>query len=562
MINATLSNVELTRVKALESYHIMDTLPEQEFDNITKIAQEICHTSMSLLSFIDADRQWFKSTRGIEVQEVPREKSACSETLQPPYRIRVIDDVRTDARFKDSLVKFPEGVVFYASVPLVNEQGFALGTLCIMDTVARSLTQAQEKTLYALSTQVVNLLELRKKKNELESKQNALRSSNHELELAKERLEIALKDKSEFLSMMSHEIRTPLHAILGNINLLLEESPRADQEIPLNVLKFTGETLLSIINDILDYSKLEAQKVEVERISFHLSDLISNIVEINWHRAKERGNVIKVELDPTIPTYLIGDPTRLVQVINNLVSNAVKFTKKGEISIRCIAQNIEQQKVNVQFEVADTGIGIAPESLDMIFDEFAQASALTTRQFGGTGLGLAIIKKILALFGSEIKVESTLNVGSKFYFTMPFKIAEKIVEETHLLELSFENYRVLAVDDNEINLRIIDRNLTKKGMLVHTFSSPLDALKSVEEGNQYDIAIVDLQMPDLNGFELAKRIWAILPKLPIIASSADNNAETVAISLKTNMNDYLLKPHTAQDLYKVLAKHLIAAMPK
>ncbi|WP_344397293.1 GAF domain-containing protein, partial [Streptomyces asiaticus] len=226
-----------------------------------------------------------------------------------------------DERFSDNPLTIGSPyVVFYAGIPLVAENGHALGTLCVIDSSPRSLKEEQVDALKALASQAMGQLELRKKTFELMETKESLELKNFALTEAKDNLEVALKAKSTFLSMMSHEIRSPLHAILGNINLLLEESPRPDQEDPLNVLRFTGETLLSIINDILDFSKLEAGKVQLENISFNIRDLVKNIASINLHRAKDQGNKILIEIADNVPNYVGGDPIRLVQVINNLVS--------------------------------------------------------------------------------------------------------------------------------------------------------------------------------------------------------------------------------------------------
>ncbi|MFY7829284.1 MAG: ATP-binding protein [Flectobacillus sp.] len=549
---------ESARLEALRSYVILDTLPERDYDSITQIAQEICQTPISLISLIDKDRQWFKSVKGLEAQETPRELSFCGHTILNPNEPLIVENASEDERFFDNpFVTNDPGVQFYAGVPLVTSMGYALGTLCVLDSKPRSLEDDQIEALKALANQVINQFELRKKTLQLEKIKEDLEIKNKELEQAKLNLEEALKAKSVFLSMMSHEIRTPLHSILGNIHLLLEEQPRKEQEAPLKVLKFTGETLLSIINDILDYSKLEAQKVQIEKIPFNLIDLLNNIVEINWHRSKEKGNKLILDLDANIPAFLEGDPTRLVQVINNLVSNAVKFTKNGEITLKVGVLAKAEKEVELKFEVIDTGIGISEDSLPNIFDEFAQASALTTRQFGGTGLGLAIIKRILQLFDSEIYVTSKLNEGSNFYFTIKFNIAEnQNYSIKELTDFDFRGYQVLAVDDNEINLKIIARNLLKKGINVDTTASPLEALQLISSGKNYDLAIIDLQMPEMNGFELSKEIRKINQTLTIIASSADNNSETIKEAFEIGMNDYLLKPHTAEELYLLLAKHL------
>ncbi|MFY7829211.1 MAG: ATP-binding protein [Flectobacillus sp.] len=548
---------EKERLETLKSYKILDTLPERDFDDIVRIASQICQTPISTITIIDENRQWFKAKQGVENSEGPRELSFCAHAIVQPDRPLIIEDAREDERFSDNPLTIGSPyVVFYAGIPLVAENGMPLGTLCVIDSTPKRLKEEQIVALKALASQAMGQLELRKKTFELlETKQN-LELKNQALTNAKEKLEIALKAKSTFLSMMSHEIRSPLHAILGNINLLLEESPRNDQEEPLNVLKFTGETLLSIINDILDFSKLEAGKVQLENISFNLRDLVKNIVSINLHRAKEQGNKLQVEIAEQVPNYVGGDPTRLVQVINNLVSNAVKFTKNGVVTIK-VSLKEQLSTANVlTIEVIDTGIGIPQDAVNQIFEEFVQASSKTTRQFGGTGLGLAIIRKIVELFGTRILVESEVGKGSTFKFDLTVaQVPQELTKKDTVTNFNFEGFNVMAIDDNAINLIIINRSLQKKGISVKTFTNGIDALESLKTGTPYDLIIVDLQMPEMNGFEFAEEVRKF-SEIPIIASSADNNTETIELALSLGMNDYLLKPHTPQDLYILLAQHL------
>lgn len=548
---------EKERLETLKSYKILDTLPERDFDDIVRIASQICQTPISTITIIDENRQWFKAKQGVENSEGPRELSFCAHAIVQPDRPLIIEDAREDERFSDNPLTIGSPyVVFYAGIPLVAENGMPLGTLCVIDSTPKRLKEEQIVALKALASQAMGQLELRKKTFELlETKQN-LELKNQALTNAKEKLEIALKAKSTFLSMMSHEIRSPLHAILGNINLLLEESPRNDQEEPLNILKFTGETLLSIINDILDFSKLEAGKVQLENISFNLRDLVKNIVSINLHRAKEQGNKLQVEIAEQVPNYVGGDPTRLVQVINNLVSNAVKFTKNGVVTIK-VSLKEQLSTANVlTIEVIDTGIGIPQEAVNQIFEEFVQASSKTTRQFGGTGLGLAIIRKIVELFGTRILVESEVGKGSTFKFDLTVaQVPQELTKKDTVTNFNFEGFNVMAIDDNAINLIIINRSLQKKGISVKTFTNGIDALESLKTGTPYDLIIVDLQMPEMNGFEFAEEVRKF-SEIPIIASSADNNTETIELALSLGMNDYLLKPHTPQDLYILLAQHL------
>ncbi|MFC0181411.1 Signal transduction histidine kinase [Pseudarcicella hirudinis] len=549
---------EVERLNVLKDYSILDTLPEKDFDDITKIASEICQTPISLVSLIDEKRQWFKSSFGLNTRETPREVSFCAHAIITPEESFIIPDATKDERFFDNpLTTGAPYVIFYAGIPLVNSDGFPFGTLCVIDSKPKNLTEEQVIALKALANQVMSQLELRKKALNLQQIRNTLEKKNEELVLAKSNLEEALKAKSIFLSMMSHEIRTPLHAILGNIQLLLEESPRPDQEQPLKVLKFTGETLLSILNDILDFSKIEAGKVDLEEIQLDIHNLIENIITINLQKAQERGNVITAMIDPGIKPDLLGDPTRLVQIINNLVSNAVKFTQNGEIAIKAILIENSAGFNTVSFQISDTGIGIEKEALSRIFEEFSQASNKTTRKFGGTGLGLTITKKLLSLFKSDLRVTSELGTGSIFSFDLTFKKGiKKAPKAEPEAPKDFTGFKVLAVDDNEINLKLISHNLTKKGIIVSKFISPIDALESAKS-EKYDLLLLDLQMPEMSGFELCAEIRKFSPDIPIIATSADNTRETSEEVVRAGMNDSLPKPHTDKDLLRVLSKYLV-----
>lgn len=549
---------EQERLSVLKDYSILDTLPEKDFDDITKIASEICQTPISLVSLIDEKRQWFKSAFGLDARETPREVSFCAHAIISPDESFIIPDATKDERFFDNpLTTGAPYVIFYAGIPLVNSDGFPFGTLCVIDSKPKNLTEEQIIALKALANQVMSQLELRKKAINLQQIRNTLEKKNDELVQAKSKLEEALKAKSVFLSMMSHEIRTPLHAILGNIQLLLEESPRPDQEQPLKVLKFTGETLLSIINDILDFSKIEAGKIDLEEIHVDIPDLIQNIITINLQKAQERGNTITAMIDPGIKPNLLGDPTRLVQIINNLVSNAVKFTQNGEIIIKAIITENSADSNTISFQISDTGIGIEKESISKIFEEFSQASNKTTRKFGGTGLGLTITKKLLSLFNSDLSVKSELGVGSIFSFDMTFKKGTmKFTKTEQVVPVDFSGFKVLVVDDNEINLKLISHNLTKKGIIVSKFISPLDALESVKS-ERYDLLLLDLQMPEMSGFELCTEIRKLFPNIPIIATSADNTRETSDEVIRVGMNGSLPKPHTDKDLFRVLSQYLI-----
>jgi signal transduction histidine kinase/ActR/RegA family two-component response regulator len=556
MKNAPLPSNESARLRALHEYRILDTIPEAEYDHITRIASEICHTPASLINLIDQDRQWSKSKFGCAGAEVPRAISFCAHAILQPQELLVVPDACQDERFADNPMTVGQPPVrFYAGVPLVSSEGFPVGTLCVFDHEPNQLTEGQEAALRALADQTVSHFELRKKTAELEESQRQLRAINAELRAATERAEAIAEAKANFLSIMSHEIRTPIHTILGYTGILLED-PRPDQEAALRTLQFSGQTLLSLLNDILDFSKLDSGKVVLEAIPFNPGELIDQIVATHSPQARAKINRLRTHLDPALPPALLGDPVRLTQVLNNLVSNAVKFTTHGDVTLDVRVLATDAATTTVRFRVADTGVGIPAEAQERIFEDFSQASAATTRKFGGTGLGLSITRKLLQLFGSQIHLESKVGQGSTFTFAIQFRNTDVAsTPRPDAPTIDFNGFRVLAVDDNAVNLKLIGHHLAKKGITADLFTSPLDALHATEV-KTYDLLFLDLQMPEMSGFELCVAIRQHNLTVPIIALSADASPETIASVLRLGMNGFVAKPYTLDKMQEVLAQYL------
>lgn len=380
-----------------------------------------------------------------------------------------------------------------------------------------------------------------------------------ELIAAKEIAEKAAKAKSEFLSVMSHEIRTPLNAIIGINHLLRQEQHLPSQVTNLNTLNISAENLLNLINDILDFSKIEEGKIRFNENSLDLRKVINNIRQANTLRSDERGNRIRLMIDEDLPKFVRGDEVRLGQILNNLVSNAVKFTKNGLISIEVSMVASYTDTTNIQFAVKDTGIGIDKSKQQLIFERFTQANSDITREFGGSGLGLAIISKLLNLQNSKVEVDSEPGKGSTFSFILAFKKGEEEIKQERIYlpeKDGLSGVKVLLVEDVEFNVLVAEKMLNSWNAEVEVAENGLIAI-SKARGNYYDIILMDLQMPVMDGYSASKQIRGFNSEIPIIALTASASIDIQQRAYEFGMTDYLSKPFRPDDLYEVVRKYAV-----
>ncbi|MEO9804190.1 MAG: PAS domain S-box protein [Reichenbachiella sp.] len=794
---------ELERITALKKYQILDTLPESLYDDITQIAAQICDTPISLISLIDEKRQWFKSHHGLGVSETERDLAYCAHAINKPNEILEVPDAFQDERFYDNpLATGDPHVRFYAGAPLTDDEGFTLGTLCVIDHEQKELNQDQKDALWALSRQVVALLQLRKEnyqrrqldhafnelidnlgdgvfeldgegicnfanakmlkmlnreldevintsiwdmiypddvpamqayyikqfkqcknrcyyeyrifpkqgepiwigqnttmqydgkkmirlrsiardlsenktlKQELEVKESLYklvsensqdlialhepdgtykfislsckdligydpvemvgkspydfihpedvlklkeephqktlqghsvekveyrlkkkdgnyiwlesytkpifgenlevvsfqtssrditdkRKEREQLKIAKLKAEAASEAKARFLSMMSHEIRTPLNGIIGTTHLMLSKSPKESQLQHLNVLKQSGDNLLALVNDILDFNKIEEGKISLDLSTFNLHNLVNLIYENYVIQANEKRIGLSYDYDQSLSEFYLGDSLKIGQILHNLVSNAIKFTHSGQVSISLKMVGQHDNFDNIQFEVKDSGVGIPKGKQENIFEIFTQASKNTTQEYGGSGLGLTITKKLLELMNSEIQLKSKITEGSTFSFSL---ILQRCAEEptTNNKGSITKNFALLAanillVEDNGFN-RVIARDFLESwGCEVVEAINGKEALSILKQKN-IDLVLLDLQMPVMDGFETIKVIRkskdTYFNELPVIALTAAALGDAKEEVFKSGMNDFISKPFLPQEFYNKLSYHL------
>jgi PAS domain S-box-containing protein len=528
---------DVTAQKLLSKYSL--SLIEASLDPLVTINTEGKITDMNE-ALVNITGMTRKELTDSDFFDYFTEQQKAREVYQEVFEKGSVADSPLTLRHKDGKLT---DVLFNGSVYMDDKEN-VLGVVIVARDVTeqkRIATELVEARVFAeLATEIAE-----------EAKRNA--------ESATIIAENAVKAKQQFLSNMSHEIRTPMNAIIGFTKVVLKTDLNAKQKEYLDAIKMSGDALIVLINDILDLAKVDAGKMTFEKTPFKMKSSISAMLHLFETKIQEKNLSLVKEYDSKIPDVLVGDPVRLHQIILNLVSNAVKFTTKGKITVSVHLLHEDEDKVVIEFAVTDTGIGIPDEKIEKIFENFQQASSGTSRLYGGTGLGLAIVKQLVEPQGGSIRVKSIVNEGSTFSFTLSFQKTNADAElENELMELDTEikNIKVLVVEDIALNQLLMktllddfgfDRDIAENGKIA------IEKLKNKD----YDIILMDLQMPEMNGFEATEYIRKTMnSKIPIIALTADVTTADLAKCKAVGMNDYLAKPVNEKLLYSKIVSIL------
>ena len=397
--------------------------------------------------------------------------------------------------------------------------------------------------------------------NQIKLKTNdLLQTKNNELQAARDEAVNAMEAKTNFLSTVSHELRTPLYAVTGLTHLLLEENPSENQKEHLKALKFSGDYLLNFINDILHINKIDADKLEPLNMEFNLKKVLKEVIDQLQQSAKENNTKISLEYDEKIPGQLMSDPLKLSQIFMNLVGNALKFTKNGEVRVVAKMVHKDEEEVTLYFEVSDTGIGISQEQQETIFEGFEQGSIQINREYGGTGLGLTIVKSLLGLFDSKIFLESELGKGSTFYFELNLLGKDSLVDDISFeiapKEYDFKGLHLMIVEDNKINQVITKKMLSKKEITSDIASNGTEAV-ALAKKNTYDGILMDIHMPGISGEEATIEIRKFDRTTPIIALTAISLDDSLESFYAAGCNDVVTKPFKPEVFYQKIGENII-----
>ena len=548
---------EKMRLEALHAYDILDTREEQDFDDLVQQAAYICQTPIAAITLVDEHRQWFKSSIGLDAKETPRAMGFCACAIKSDQQL-IVKDARKDKRFCNSpLVTGEPFIRFYAGTPLINPGGFIIGSLCVIDRKIRTLTAEQQALLESISRQIIAQLELR-------SSNKALRKSNEKLLQDQQLLQQNSLNKTYFLSKMSHEIRTPLNGVLGMAEVLQGTELAEQQSHYTQVIINSARTLYKLINNILDFALIDSDKLTIENTPFNLESMLSSITDIFRFQLLSKGLSMTASIEPGTPIFLLGDESRIQQVMTNFIANACKFTQHGEVIIRLsnTHQNAASNMCQLYCSVSDTGTGIEPSEIENIFDEFYQIQHPHKGNCEGIGIGLAICKQLVLRMGGDIGVHNNQGQGACFWFTVPLEIAKAEEQVQHTANIDLHDKNLLVVDDSQTYCDILEEQATAWGMNVKTTKSANEAMSmlyhalSIDE--PFDLLVLDFDLPVMDGLELSRIIqqnssFVHIPRLLISCTShipCDNDLREAGIDKAQ------IKPAAVSQFNKVFAQLL------
>ena len=580
---APLRQDENAALVALEQLAVLDSDPEAEFDALVRAASVVCGTPISLISLIGAERQWFKASVGLPgATESPRDISFCSHAVLDSELFEV-EDATKDPRFFDNpFVVGPTDVRFYAGAPVQLDGGEIVGTLCVIDRVPRKLDATQKEVLTSLATAASKALQGRRAAKEIGAAVHELVRSRRELAELNQSLERRIEDrttdllqavvradaanraKSEFLSNMSHEIRTPMNGVLGLAHVALLTCVDGKQRHYLQQIRESGKHLMGIINNVLDFAKIEAGRVELDETHFQLEPLFETLEAQIAPAAAAKGLRLAFTVDDHLHGVWIGDALRISQILRNYIDNAIKFTAHGSVDVK-VNRAATGGAGNVRFEVRDTGIGLSPAQSAQLFQAFQQSDASTTRVYGGTGLGLAICKRLASLLGGDAGVDSVIGEGSTFWFTAllrkdPGQEWSQASMPARLTSNRLEGVRVLLAEDNPVNREVATALLELAGATVWTAENGQQAVE-LARAEPFDCILMDVQMPVLDGLDATRAIRSH-PRgasTPVIALTANVTIEERRNCKAAGMDHFLVKPVNPNELLDVVSRFVKGA---
>lgn len=520
---------EPQRMASLRGFNILDTPPEARFDDLVQIAQEVCGTSIALMSLIDGDRQWHKSKVGTEYNEIPRSISFCGHAILGE-ELYEVPNAREDPRFcNNPLVTQPPNVAFYAGVPLKTSAGLTLGTLCVIDTTPRKLNEHQRSILEKLSRQVIYNLELRKYTTELQQSYRQIIASN--------------STQHALLTSISHEIQTPLNGIAGVAELLEHMEIEGAAGKLIQLMASSTHSVTEVLNDIVDQAKLGVQQLELQETPFNFSGIVDNLINLFSPNANKKGLSLEKVQDKSIQPLYYGDAKRIRQLLGHLIDNAIKFTFRGHIKIY-----LSNSDTHISINVADSGIGIPEDTVPSLFDKNPKKPY---------GSGLYICKQLVSLMNGDIKIFSSEERGTSVKVYLPIKsISSSDRFNSHISSnQSFENVNILLIDDHLLNQQITRELLERFGCTVHTAENLKQATKYLAE-DTFKLILTNHSMisSDANFTTTGFRAYLQDTTIPIVAMSINPLPSHRSYYEELGIEDFIPLPIITENLFEILER--------